>query len=68
MLTAVHEDCDGFEDSILVDVPRFGVSVYEFDMPVKKDKTAKADVKSKTEAKSKTSVKSKTTAKSNKVK
>jgi hypothetical protein len=26
----VSEDCDGFAQSVLVDIPRYGVCVYEF--------------------------------------
>ena len=34
-LIAQEGDCDGYEDSILIDMPRYGVAVYEFDGDVR---------------------------------
>ena len=30
VLTSVAKECDGFDNSLLIDIPRFGVCVYEF--------------------------------------
>ena len=29
-LTAIKGDCDGYEQSLLIDIPRYGICVYEF--------------------------------------
>lgn len=34
-LIAQEGDCDGYENSILIDMPRYGVAVYEFDGDVR---------------------------------
>ncbi len=39
-ITAVDGECDGYEQSLLMDIPKFGVCVYEFDSA--KVKTVKA--------------------------
>lgn len=32
VITTENKDCDGYENSLLIDIPKYGICVYEFDM------------------------------------
>ena len=40
VLTSVAKECDGFDNSLLIDIPRFGVCVYEFNAKKLNKKTS----------------------------